>query len=193
MPNAPIFTNCSIVVLAGGQGQRMGGQDKGWMLWKNRALIEHIYAVVRPLTDDLIISCNRNFERYAQLADRIVTDPDNSFSGPLTGIISGLSAARHDYVIFLPCDAPCIDSALLEQLYQQVQSSAVMLRQQGFYQPLFSAVQRSSLADLQAQWVAGERRPRIALQQIGANALECADDDPRLANFNEPAVLEQFS
>ena len=47
---------CSILLLAGGRGQRMGGQDKGLLPWQGKPLIAHIQAVVRPLTDDLIIS-----------------------------------------------------------------------------------------------------------------------------------------
>ncbi|WP_154218484.1 NTP transferase domain-containing protein, partial [Pseudomonas syringae] len=57
---------CSILLLAGGRGQRMGGRDKGLIEWQGKALIEHLHALTRPLTDDLIISCNRNIERYAQ-------------------------------------------------------------------------------------------------------------------------------
>ncbi len=119
MPNYPLFPNCSIVLLAGGRGQRMDGQDKGWVMWQGQALIEHMQRVVRPLTDDLIISCNRNHARYQMLADQLVSDPDQDFSGPLVGIISALQVARHPYLIVLPCDAPRIDQALLLQLYQQ--------------------------------------------------------------------------
>lgn len=191
MPNASLFINCSIVILAGGQGQRMAGQDKGWVLWQGKPLVEYIQHVVRPLTDDLIISCNRNIQRYQSLCDQTVSDPEQNYAGPLAGMLAALKIARHDYVIFLPCDAPRIDTALLQSLYQQVQQSPVMLRQQGFWQPLFSAVPKSALPKLQQAWDNGERRPRMAFAAIGAQAIECADDDQRLANFNEPALLTQ--
>src|SRR5690606_25755799 len=66
--------DCSILLLAGGRGRRMGGKDKGWVQWQGMALIEHLHRTVRPLTDDLIISCNRNQDRYADLADQLVHD-----------------------------------------------------------------------------------------------------------------------
>ena len=65
MPDDSSTLPCSILLLAGGRGQRMGGQDKGLLEWHGQPLIAHLQHLVRPLTDDLIISCNRNLERYA--------------------------------------------------------------------------------------------------------------------------------
>ncbi|HZJ94964.1 MAG TPA: molybdenum cofactor guanylyltransferase MobA [Thiopseudomonas sp.] len=191
MANHPLFSNCSIVLLAGGRGQRMGGQDKGWVTWQDQALIEHMHAVVRPLTDDLIISCNRNHERYQPLADQLVSDPNQDFSGPLIGILSALKVARHSHLIVLPCDAPRIDRSLLAQLYAQACERPVLLKHQGYWQPLFSIIPRGQLSALRELWEAGERSPKHALLQLNPIAIHCADDEQRLANFNEPSVLQQ--
>ena len=191
MPNDPIFSNCSIALLAGGRGQRMGGQDKGWIMWQGHALIEHMHRVVRPLTDDLIISCNRNHERYQALADQQVSDPSQDFSGPLIGILSALQVARHPYLLVLPCDAPRIDQALLTQLYQQAGERPVLLKHQGHWQPLFSLIPCTQLNALQDLWNAGERSPKQAVLQLNPIAIHCADDEQRLANFNETSVLQQ--
>ena len=190
MPNNPLFPNCSIVLLAGGRGQRMGGQDKGWVMWQGQALIEHMQRVVRPLTDDLIISCNRNHARYQLLADQLVSDPDQDFTGPLVGIISALQVARHPYLIVLPCDAPRIDQALLMQLYQQTGERPVLFKHQDHWQPLFSVISKTQLSALQELWAAGERSPKHALLQLNPVAIHCADDEQRLANFNDPSVLQ---
>lgn len=128
----------SILLLAGGRGLRMGGQDKGWMHWGEYALIEHVQRVAQPLSDDLIISCNRNQQRYRTLADQLISDPSEDFPGPLIGIIEALKIARHPYLLVLPCDAPRIDSQLLQHLYQHAGSRPVMIRQDGYWQPLFS-------------------------------------------------------
>ncbi len=191
MAKYPLFSNCSIVLLAGGRGQRMGGQDKGWVTWQGQALIEHMQQVVRPLTDDLIISCNRNHARYQTLADQLVSDPSLDFSGPLVGILSALEVARHPYLLVLPCDAPLIDLALLTQLYQQASERPALLKHQGHWQPLFSVIPRAQLSTLQALWRAGERSPKHALLKLNPVAIDCADDEQRLANFNDPSVLQQ--
>lgn len=96
----------------------MGGRDKGLIEWQGLPLIAHLHRLVRPLTDDLIVSCNRNQEHYAVYADRLVSDDSRDFPGPLAGIRAGLAVARHPWLLVLPCDAPRIDRALLETLLQ---------------------------------------------------------------------------
>ncbi|UVJ41772.1 molybdenum cofactor guanylyltransferase MobA [Pseudomonas sp. LS1212] len=184
---------CSILLLAGGRGQRMGGQDKGLMLWQERPLIAHMHAVVRPLTDDLIISCNRNLQRYRAYADHLVVDRQHGFPGPLAGVLAGLEQARHDWLLVLACDAPRVDSTLIQALLQAADNKAspVMVRQAGQWQPMFSLVPRSLLAALQAHWQQGERSLLRALLAHDLQAVECAVDDPRLANFNTPELLQE--
>ncbi|WP_295515745.1 molybdenum cofactor guanylyltransferase MobA [uncultured Pseudomonas sp.] len=183
----------SILILAGGRGQRMGGRDKGLVEWQGQPLVAHVQAVVRPLTDDLVISCNRNAERYAQWADQLVADDEPDYPGPLAGILAGLVVARHDWVLLLPCDAPRIDAVLAEQLLAAAQASQgpVMARQGGYWQPLFTALPRRLLPALREAWASGERSPRGALLPLGLTAVDFAEEDLRLANFNDPAALER--
>ncbi|MBX4377840.1 NTP transferase domain-containing protein, partial [Mycobacterium tuberculosis] len=77
----------------------MGGQDKGLVEWQGEPLIAHLQRKVRPLTDDLIISCNRNRERYAAYADQLVSDEEDDFPGPLAGILAGLEVARLPHLL----------------------------------------------------------------------------------------------
>ncbi|MDO8698380.1 MAG: molybdenum cofactor guanylyltransferase MobA [Pseudomonas sp.] len=189
MTTAKPLANLSILLLAGGRGQRMGGQDKGLLEWHGQPLIAHLHALTRPLTDDLIISCNRNTERYRSFADRVVEDAESDFPGPLAGIRAGLALARHPYLLVLPCDSPCLDSTLLEQLLNMAGPQPVMLRQGEHWQPLFSLLPTSLSASIEAAWQTGERSPQRLLRQLGAKALDCAVDDPRLANLNTPELL----
>src|SRR5690606_1517751 len=110
--------SCSILLLAGGRGSRLGGQDKGLVMWRGKPLITWLHAVARPLTSDLIISCNRNQQHYADLADQLVSDEEADFPGPLAGIRAGLAAASNQWLMVLPCDAPLIDRQLLADLYE---------------------------------------------------------------------------
>ncbi|MDR6677808.1 molybdenum cofactor guanylyltransferase MobA [Pseudomonas oryzihabitans] len=182
----------SILILAGGRGQRMGGRDKGLVEWQGQPLVAHVQRAVRALTDDLVISCNRNAERYAQWADQLVADEEPDYPGPLAGILAGLTASRHAWVLLLPCDAPRIDAAFAQQLLAAAQASQgpVMARQGGYWQPLFAALPRHLLPALRSAWAQGERSPRGALLPLGLTAVDFAEDDPRLANFNDPTALE---
>jgi len=183
----------SILLLAGGRGQRMGGQDKGLLEWRGQPLIAHLHAVARPLTDDLIISCNRNPERYAAYADRLVNDDSDDFPGPLAGIRAGLAAARHGHLLVLPCDVPQIDAALLTAMLDAVRrdpSRPLMLRQGEHWEPLLCVIPTAHAGVFESAWALGERSPRKVMLQLQAQALQCPSDDPRLANLNTPALLQ---
>ena len=167
----------------------MGGRDKGWVRWGDHALIEHVQRVARPLTDDLIISCNRNHPLYRTLADQLISDPSDDFPGPLVGIIEALKVARHPHLLVLPCDAPKLDAGILQHLQQHAGIRPVMLRQGTYWQPLFSLLPTAALPYLQQQWQAGQRSVQRALLGLDPIALDYPVDDLRLANFNEPALL----
>ncbi|MGE7989544.1 molybdenum cofactor guanylyltransferase MobA [Pseudomonas sp. NPDC089554] len=189
MPTA--LPPCSVLILAGGRGQRMGGRDKGLVPWQGEPLVAHVQRAARPLTDDLVISCNRNHAAYSAYADTLVSDTDADFPGPLAGVIAGLAVARHDWLLVLACDAPRVDQALLEDLLSLAVrgDSAAMVRQNGYWQPMFCVLPKRMLPLLEQAWQAGERSLQKALLQAPVQPLECAADDDRLANFNSPDRL----
>lgn len=183
---------CSILLLAGGRGQRMGGQDKGLIEWQGGPLIAHLHSKVRPLTADLIISCNRNRERYAAYADQLVSDEQSDFPGPLAGILAGLRAARLSHLLVLPCDVPRIDAALLRDMREtasQFPEKPLMLRHDDHWEPLLCVIPVALLPMFENAWSAGERSPGRVMRNLGATALQCPDNDPRLANLNTPELL----
>lgn len=183
---------CSILLLAGGRGQRMGGQDKGLLRWHGQPLIAHLQRLTRPLTDDLIISCNRNHDLYAPYADQLVSDDSPDFPGPLAGIRAGLAAAHHAHLLILPCDVPNIDVGLLNDLRETARQNPllpVMVRHGNFWEPLICIIPTHLQTQVEQAWEAGERSPRNILLQLGGVAQECAANDPRLANLNTPELL----
>lgn len=191
MPDTPL-PPCSVLLLAGGRGQRLGGRDKGLVEWRGRPLIEHLHQLVRPLTDDLIVSCNRNAERYQAYADRLVQDDTPDYPGPLAGIRAGLAVARHPWLLVLPCDAPCLDEALIAQLRRAAQvdpEHPQILHDGEHWEPLFCIIPRALAGAVEQAWQRGERSPRHALLPLGAHAVPCAAGDPRLANFNTAELL----
>jgi molybdopterin-guanine dinucleotide biosynthesis protein A len=187
---------CSILLLAGGRGQRMGGQDKGLLPWHGEPLIAHLHRKTRELSDDLIISCNRNLEKYAPYADQLVHDDEGDFPGPLAGIRAGLKAARHGFLLVLPCDVPRIDAALLHDMREtarQHPDKPLMLRHGEHWEPLLCIIPAALLADFEKAWNEGERSPGRLMRKLGATALQCPENDPRLANLNTPELLSSHN
>jgi len=170
----------------------MGGRDKGLVQWRGEPLVAHVQRIVRPLSDDVVISCNRNQDLYRPFADQLVGDAEADFPGPLAGVIAGLAAAQHQWVVVLACDAPLIDRGLIEDLLKLAvaNDSAAMVRQGGYWQPMFSVLPCRLLPGLEQAWAAGERSLQKALLIEAVQGLECAEGDVRLSNFNSPDLLQ---
>ncbi|MGD9000042.1 MAG: molybdenum cofactor guanylyltransferase MobA [Granulosicoccaceae bacterium] len=107
------------IVLAGGRGRRMQGQDKGLVDIAGRPLISYVIERVRPYVETVLVSANRNHDTYKALADAVIRDDPQigeAYAGPLAGILAGLEQASTEYVLVIPCDTPCLPENLLPAL-----------------------------------------------------------------------------
>lgn len=95
-------------IIAGGLGTRMGGVDKGLLSWHEACFAEHIASKLRPHCNQLLINCNRNFDRYAVWADQVIRDDTQDYNGPLEGLKVLLRASTANYMLLSPCDTPRI-------------------------------------------------------------------------------------
>lgn len=183
---------CSGLVLSGGLGARMGGVDKGLVLWDGRPMVEWVCRQMRPLVGELVISCNRNSARHAAFCDRTLGDAQAGYPGPLAGILTGLRTLRRSHLLVAPCDLPAIDLELLGELQQLALAHPgriAVVRQGERLQPLLCVLPRTLLAAVETAWAAGERSPSRLWRRLGSCELACGEDDPRLLNFNCPEVL----
>ena len=73
------------LILAGGRGERMGGADKGWVVHEGRPLIVSVVERLAPQVGALLISANRNIERYAALGTVVEDDTATLNSEPFAG------------------------------------------------------------------------------------------------------------
>jgi len=96
------------VILAGGRGRRMGGEDKGLVKLNGRPLISHILDVIAPQVGSVIVNANRNLDRYADFGYPVVRDDLERFQGPLAGFAATMSVAATPYIVTMPCDGPLL-------------------------------------------------------------------------------------
>ena len=101
-------------ILAGGEGRRFGGADKGWLRFHGRSFVEHVRDALAPQVDEILISANRNLLRYAALGHAVVTDELGR--GPAAGLLRLLETARHPWVVCVPCDALNLPTTLAADL-----------------------------------------------------------------------------
>ncbi len=104
----------------------MGGSDKGLRQYRHRRLIEHVIARVSPQVDDIIISANRNLEKYNSLGSTVVQDNTDIYNGPLAGIQSALPYCRNPWVLVIPCDMPALPDDLVTRLQQHIGESSLI-------------------------------------------------------------------
>src|SRR5574339_257018 len=87
------------LVLAGGQGRRMGGVDKGLQPLRGKPMAQWAIERLAPQVDELLVNCNQNLEAYARFGLRLVPDEIRGFAGPLAGLHAALRAAAHPLVV----------------------------------------------------------------------------------------------
>ncbi|MDO9188930.1 MAG: molybdenum cofactor guanylyltransferase, partial [Sulfurimicrobium sp.] len=94
------------IVLAGGRGQRMGEADKGLVLLHGKPLVSWVLERIAPQVDEVLISANRNLERYRELGYAVLPDEMPDFPGPLAGLHRAMAEASHPLWLSVPCDTP---------------------------------------------------------------------------------------
>ena len=129
-----------IVILAGGTGRRLGGQDKGLLDINGQTSAEILATRFCSSEDNLIISANRNLERYKQLTDTVVTDPIADM-GPLAGIQTAIAYAKYNIQLIIPCDMPFLPADLRTTLLENLTDDAIQVLHDGErLQPLCMAL-----------------------------------------------------
>lgn len=106
----------SAAILAGGRSSRMG-RDKAFLpvLPDGETLIRHQATLLRRLGCDELIISGRAGVDYRVPGSRVVTDTVID-SGPLAGLATLLTAARHPWVMAIAVDLPLLTTDYLAKL-----------------------------------------------------------------------------
>ncbi|WP_313655850.1 molybdenum cofactor guanylyltransferase MobA [Pantoea sp.] len=186
------MTTVTGIILAGGQGRRMGGQDKGLMLFNGRPLYEHVLERFRPQVNIVMINANRNIDRYQLSGCRVIQDLVGEYPGPLAGIYSALRTIDDEWAAFCSCDTPAIPLNFVEKLAEHRGTApAVWVRSASRDHPTLALVHRKLAAPLQDYLAAGERRLMHFLRDHGGYAVQLGDDESAFRNINTPEDLKE--
>ena len=104
------------MILAGGQGRRMGGVDKGLKVLRGKPMVAWALERFAPQVDEVLINANQNLDTYRRFGRRVIPDVIGGFAGPLAGLHRGLQEAAHDFVATAPCDSPFLPLDLIARL-----------------------------------------------------------------------------
>jgi len=183
------------VILAGGQGRRMGTVDKGLRELRGKAMAAWVIERFAPQVDEVLINANQNLDVYAQFGYRVIPDEIGGFAGPLAGLQRGLNEASHPLVATSPCDTPFLPADLVARLHAALEADAAQLavaRTGDQPHPVFCVCRRDVLPHLTAFLQQGGRK--IDAWYATLKVVEVAfDDQPgAFSNINTQAELDAF-
>lgn len=188
------------LILAGGQGRRMGGVDKGLQVLRGKPMIEWVIARLAPQVDEILINANQNTQEYARLGRRVIADTvreiRGGFAGPLAGFHAGLKAASHDLVVTCPCDSPFLAGDLVRRLREALEREAADLavaKTGDQPHPVFSLCRRELLPHLTAFLEGGGRKIDAWYAALKVTAVAFDDEARAFSNINTREELEAWA
>jgi molybdopterin-guanine dinucleotide biosynthesis protein A len=175
-------------VLAGGEGRRVGGRDKGLLPLAGRPLIAHVVSILRDQAGGIIVCANRNETEYARFGTVVRDDAAPGFRGPLAGIAGALARCQTPWLLTVPVDGPEFPQHLALRLYDAaaIQGRDVAAVHDGQRaQPMF-ALYRRTLAAKAAEAL----RENLPVQRWQENLrvvyADFSDEPEAFENLNTP-------
>jgi molybdopterin-guanine dinucleotide biosynthesis protein A len=177
------------LVLAGGQARRMGGSDKGLVPLAGRPMVEHVIQALRPQVGSILLSANRNRERYASYGHPVIADDLGDYPGPLAGVAAALRHCTSEFLVTVPCDAPLLPPDLVVRLLaarEAGDADAAVVHDGRRLQPVFLLLHSRVAPSLEAYLADGGRRVDAWLGQLRAVVADFSDRTGAFVNVNDP-------
>jgi len=177
------------VILAGGMGRRMGGQDKGQILLNDRPLIEYVLEAIEPQVKTILVNANRNQAEYARYGYPVIPDQLQGYQGPLAGFASGMRAATTPYIVTLPCDGPFSAPDLVARLtaaLQNMHADIAVAHDGERLQPVYALLPTHLLTSLEDFLAKGERKIDRWYAQHSMAFADFSDVAKTFRNINTP-------
>lgn len=183
------------LILAGGQASRMGGVDKGLVELAGEPLIARTLQALAAQSQppqQILISANRNLQRYADYGHPVLPDSLPDYPGPLAGLLSGMQAAPDATLLMLPCDAVCLPADFAARLLAALPGQqAVSASDSTQWHPSLLALQAGLQPLLQDYLNAGGRSIRGWLAGLQHASLQFEQPFPNLNTLPGVAALAQ--
>ena len=178
-----MIEDCTAIILAGGDSQRMGS-DKANLLLGEQTLLQRVIATMQQVFPHVIVSVRqlRSGLDLPQVCD------EQSGGGPLAGLAAGLGHIATPWAFVVACDMPFVEPAMVELLAKyRAEYQAVVPVVQGHPQPLAAFYAGSCLGTLRAHLAGGGKNSlRAVLEQLQVSYVdesELLKADPALRSF----------
>lgn len=177
-----IRADLSLGLLAGGRASRLGGLDKAWLRRDGVAQVLRLLRAYREQVAQVLVSANRDLERYRPLGVHPVADTHPDL-GPLGGLDALAAACTTPWLFTLPVDAVTLDERLLPALIAAQDGQGAYAVDDDGVQPLFALWPVAALRTALAQALA-QRRLAVRELQAGLGMAALRLDGLRFGNLN---------
>ena len=182
-------TTVTAVILAGGQGRRMGGEDKGLIQLNRRPIISYILNRLRPQVDRILINANRNITDYQALHPEVISDELTGYQGPLAGMASAMQHTDSEWLLTLPGDSPLLPAnmvALMLARAEEENADIVVAHDGERLQPVHALIRTSLLDSLLAFLANNDRKIDLWYAQHRMTTADFSDIKHSFRNINTP-------
>jgi molybdenum cofactor guanylyltransferase len=175
------------LILSGGAGSRMGGVDKGLQPFRGRTLVEWVIERLEPQVAEVLISANRNLDRYLAFGHPVLTDREAGFAGPLAGLHAGLGQARSELLMVAPCDSPLLPADLVQRMVAALErddAEVAVARTSERAHPVFCLCRVTLLDHLTAFFEGGGRKVEAWYSSLRVTQVDFEDQAEAFRNVN---------
>ncbi|HEY5672085.1 MAG TPA: molybdenum cofactor guanylyltransferase [Malonomonas sp.] len=184
------------VILAGGESRRMGS-DKSLLPIAGARFIDHVYARLSALFDEVLIVTNSP-QLYRELPCRKVPDIYPG-QGALAGIHSGIKHASHLRAFVIGCDMPFVVPELVRSICNNsVHEDLLLPISSSGHEPLHALYSKACLSAMERTLDSGKKRidsffAQVNVVEIGAAELQQVDpQESSFRNINTPTEYFQL-
>lgn len=182
-------TDITAVILAGGQGRRMGGQDKGLIDFQGRPIVEILIEKLQAQSVEVAINANRNQIEYQRFCDRVISDQLADFQGPLAGFAAAMVAVDTPYILTLPCDGPLLCNDYVQRFidcHNQTGANICVADDGDRLQPVQALIAVELIDSLRQFLTSGERKIDRWYAQHDFVRVDFSDSSELFRNINTP-------
>ena len=127
-----ISNNFICVILAGGLSKRFGGETKTFGKINGKTIIERIIKILKKQNTKILINTNFDIEKFSNNNLEIISDIDNQFQGPLSGILATMLWIKKnnlniEWIMSVPSDTPFLPINLLESFKSKIKNDKEIL------------------------------------------------------------------
>ena len=184
------------VILAGGKGRRLGGEDKGLLAFNGRPLVAALIEQLQRQSVNILINANRNAAQYAAWGYPVVADRLDDFQGPLAGFASAMAAVETDFILTLPCDGPRLSEDYVSRFIdaQAGSGAPILVAHDGErLQPVHALLRVDLLPDLQDFLAGGDRKIDRWYARHDFGEVDFSDRAEMFRNINTPADRQSLA